>query len=91
MMQRAAAPVVKVLASQTFSGIDTIKWQKIENRAALSGIPIAKPSGRFSVMSNTVRWSLVGNALTIDVIEATYMPAEDVLSFVTDLISKAIA
>lgn len=91
MMQRAAAPVVKVLATQTFSGITLEKWVKIQARASQSGIPISKPSGSFSMMGNTVRWSLIGNFLTIDVVEATFMPPEDVLSFVADIINQSIA
>ena len=91
MMQRAAVPAPKALASKTFPGITLDKWTKITGHAANSGIPIGGFTGSFSLMGNTVHWSLIGTALTIDVMEAAIMNPEDVLSFVSDMINQAIA
>jgi len=93
MMQRAAStpPTPKPLVSGSFTGISIERWQKIQKRAAESGIPLSKPAGSFSMMGNTVCWSLMGNFLKIDVMEAAFMNPEDVLSFVSDMINQAIA
>lgn len=91
MMQRAAATPPKALATKTFPGITLEKWAKIKDHAANSGIPIGGFTGSFSLMGNTVHWSFIGTALTIDVLEATFMDPADVLSFVSDMINQAIA